>query len=611
MMPFARALAGPFLAAIILAACGGGNAASKLVQAPDFQPKDQAKCSVEKSKARPLIVEWPPADRLALEAQMKGGLIAVRYTGCEMELLPACRIAGKYTYVPATRQDEQITMRDADDLYANMPAHAAELEAKLARSGRLDVKMSMVGTYHAETRPDAPPTDPACAGATHVVLALTAGAFEMSAGADAQVAGGVSIGGLGAGANSESSRETLGRGGDPNACAGAKPGDAAPPFNCGALLRLEVGKLPTLGDVPTRCETVLSDEGCPSNPSIKGTFPDDWDGSGRDQARCMKRAADWFSYCASSKPVVTRFYRGAIVAQEQTYAPATRCQIVLPAEGCRRHPWDGGRSSTNDAYENANADVDRCMVRATDWFYACNDTQPVTARFFDSGQVVRETKAQPTTRCEITLGPDGCVGVPTLDPVFNDYYEASATDEGRCMKRAREYLNFCGSTGPVTARFFNASGQTKIERAQSPSHCQVTFPAEGCRRHPLGLTSVINDEAENSGADETRCLRRARDFYYYCDATQPMTARYFEGANVTREVTAHPATKCEITLPPGGCPTNKSVSGTFNDDYENAGEDGARCMRRAAEWKTACALGAPVRGRLMRGEVVVQETTVK
>src|SRR5579862_7647544 len=122
---FITAPLGALLAAAIVA-CSGGNAASQLAAAPAFDPKDQTKCGVSKSQAKPLIVEWPSADRAALETQAKKGLVAVRYEGCEMEILGRCRAKGSYGYTATTRKRDTITLRDADDLYANVPVGAAK-----------------------------------------------------------------------------------------------------------------------------------------------------------------------------------------------------------------------------------------------------------------------------------------------------------------------------------------------------------------------------------------------------------------------------------------------------------------------------------------------------
>ena len=90
----------------------------------------------EKSQAKPLIVEWPSADRGELEAQAhEHGLVVVRYQGCEMQVLDGCTAPVKYCYAAITRKKDRVVMRDADDLYANIPVGAAKLEASSRRAG--------------------------------------------------------------------------------------------------------------------------------------------------------------------------------------------------------------------------------------------------------------------------------------------------------------------------------------------------------------------------------------------------------------------------------------------------------------------------------------------
>jgi hypothetical protein len=230
------------LAFAALPACGGGNAASTLARAPDYAPRDQAKCGVKKSQSAPLIVEWPAAARAELESAAKHGLVAVRYEGCEMEVLAQCRVSsGAYAYTPTTRHRDRVTMRDEDDLYANVPLGAARLGATLKKAGELNVKMTIVGMYQADrdsVRADELSGD--CAGATHVVTALSAGAFEFFAGADAAAGAGATVQSIGGEARSEAKRETLNEAGEEAACEKSGGEDKSPPFGCGALVRLEV-----------------------------------------------------------------------------------------------------------------------------------------------------------------------------------------------------------------------------------------------------------------------------------------------------------------------------------------------------------------------------------
>jgi hypothetical protein len=225
----------------------GGNAASHLAAAPAYDAPGQAKCSVKKSAEHPLVVEWPSADRATLEAKAQSGLVAVRYVGCEMEVLHRCKLPGRYGYTSITPKHDTVTIRDTDELYASMPVGAAKLEGTLAQTGQLNVSMTIVGRYdadHTDFPSDVLESDD-CARATHVVSGMTTGAFELSTGADASVGGGVSVAGVGAGGKSTAKRETLERDGHEEKCEGGGGAAGQPPDGCGAVLRLDVVPLVT------------------------------------------------------------------------------------------------------------------------------------------------------------------------------------------------------------------------------------------------------------------------------------------------------------------------------------------------------------------------------
>ena len=222
--------------------CGGGNAASQVAKTPELPTDKQTKCRVAKSQAEPLIVEWPDAARGRLESMSKRGLVAVRYEGCELEVLSRCTVkAPTYAYAPVTRKQSRVTIKDEDDLYANLPVGAIRLEGKLRTAGQLDVNMTIVGRYES---PSAKVThdqlEGECGNATHVIHALSVGAFTFSAGSDAQVGAGASAMGVGGGAKSSATRETLTRDGDEATCGRASTSDKTPPEGCGALLQIEV-----------------------------------------------------------------------------------------------------------------------------------------------------------------------------------------------------------------------------------------------------------------------------------------------------------------------------------------------------------------------------------
>lgn len=244
-----KLLGGVSALALGLVACGGqpgNNAASQLVKHPEVPSDAQAKCKVAKKQSEPLIVEWPDSARGKLESMTKRGLVAVRYEGCELEVLSQCRVKGNYGYQPITRKQSRVTIKDEDDLYASMPVGAVKLEGKLKTAGQLNVQMTIVGRYEAPgTRVFKDDLEGECNGATHVVAALTVGSFTFFAGSDAEVGGGAGVGiaginAVGGGAKSLASKETLQKDGDEASCGRSSASDKSPPEGCGALLQIEV-----------------------------------------------------------------------------------------------------------------------------------------------------------------------------------------------------------------------------------------------------------------------------------------------------------------------------------------------------------------------------------
>jgi hypothetical protein len=219
-----------------------GSPSEQLAVAPDLATETgQAKCGVKASAAKPLVVEWPAADRAALEARANRSLVAVRYQGCEMEVLTNCTVQGAYSYLGLNQKREGVRIKSVDELYAQLPVGAVGLEAKLERAGQLNVDMVIIGRKEAE-RAEFSERDleGRCSDATHVITGLTVGAFSFYAGASAEIGAGVKVGNIGAGVSSGTDREVLKQDGNEDACAAATQADADAPPGCGALLRVEV-----------------------------------------------------------------------------------------------------------------------------------------------------------------------------------------------------------------------------------------------------------------------------------------------------------------------------------------------------------------------------------
>jgi len=231
------------IAALTLGGCKKtGQTADAVATAPSLDDAmGQSKCGVKKSGDKPLVIEWPAAERAALEARATRGLVAVRYSGCEMEVLTTCSASGAYEYVGLTQKTEGVRITNTDQLYAKLPIGAAGLEGKLERAGQLNVDMTIVGRREAtETQFNERDLDGRCDDATHVVTGLTVGSFSFYTGKSAEVAAGATVGNVGAGVGSTTDQQVLKTDGDVEACGVSNTADTSPPEGCGALLRVEV-----------------------------------------------------------------------------------------------------------------------------------------------------------------------------------------------------------------------------------------------------------------------------------------------------------------------------------------------------------------------------------
>lgn len=194
------------------------------------------------STLSPLVVEWPAAERGRLESHLLKGPVAVRYQGAEIELIPACRPPGSYTFVPMVPKSEHLVFGSALDLDASFPLGAARLGARLASGKQLELTTRLVGRWEHESSGETRDQGSQCRRATHIVAAATVGAFRLySSATRAGGATGKFSEGPGAGGASEQQRKVVNADGSPDNC--AEGSSQGPPKGCGALIRLELRSL--------------------------------------------------------------------------------------------------------------------------------------------------------------------------------------------------------------------------------------------------------------------------------------------------------------------------------------------------------------------------------
>lgn len=270
----------------LLVGCGGPlfGGERPVANAPEVST-GQAKCKVAKSAENPLVTEWPASEKAHLEARLREGGVVVSFAGCEMKILPQCRVRGTYGWRRTTTTTDVIEIQSADELYAKLPLGAVALEGELERKGRLAVQTTVSGQLELRGWDKQVSEDPACAGASHVVGALSIGAFKLRAGGAVRAAGGATLGGSSsAGIGTESAESVLREAGVPEKC--KESTDDAAHSECRSPVQVFLWPLPR----------ELADRGPPG--SLKVTFlsanPDhQYDVTIEDRKLCTTPCQRW------------------------------------------------------------------------------------------------------------------------------------------------------------------------------------------------------------------------------------------------------------------------------------------------------------------------------
>ena len=234
---------GAMCALLSLASCGSPGFVAPLARAPET-PGDQSRCRLAANQENPLVTEWPATEKANLEARLRQGSVIVSYSGCTLRMLPRCQVRGDYVWRRTTTSTDVIEIRNADELYAKMPLGAVSLEGELQRSGRIAVQTTAAGQLQlANFEPTSVPKSPECEGATHVVGALSVGAFKLRSGGAARAAGRADVSVIGGARAASDSEETIVReAGAATRC--EQSTESAPHSECASPLQMFLQPLP-------------------------------------------------------------------------------------------------------------------------------------------------------------------------------------------------------------------------------------------------------------------------------------------------------------------------------------------------------------------------------
>jgi hypothetical protein len=256
----ARATAALFLVVLTLplaSGCGKAAIAEGAMPNQGHDTAELARCSVAKSHEQPLVTEWPASYKARLEALLQGGAVAVEYSGCDLRIVDRCRLSGAYAWKKTTLSTDTTDIQDEDDLYAKLPLGAASLSGQLRTSGTLHVQTTVSGQLQLVGKAAEDETSGAeCARATHLVTALSIGAFRLVAGGEAKGSAGAEMGNTGVGGSTAQRRSILRAAGDADSCERATPDEPSP--ECRSPIQIFL--TPIRRSVPLNILSPLPDE---------------------------------------------------------------------------------------------------------------------------------------------------------------------------------------------------------------------------------------------------------------------------------------------------------------------------------------------------------------
>jgi hypothetical protein len=315
----------PALTAFLACGCG----AAKPPAAPDPTTSvpsvaaaatsaiDPGRC-IPGKRERPFVVGWDVTDVAELSAASQHGLVGVRLEECSVHLVPECRIPGSYEDAEVPGGQQTLRIDSENQLRAELPLSVAALSGELSRSSGLDLAYFVSSMRSASQLEIGRSTLPeGCRTATHFVVNIALGAFELATRNQSSASADVRAFGAGAGGKSASGASTAFNGGKLASC----PSD---PRDCRAPVRLRL--LPfTDGPVdPSASDAV------PSAKVVPTTDPPPAAAQGAPKERAM---GDLQAAVARTTARMTRCYNGYLGASPTDGVQRALGKVIVEADG--------------------------------------------------------------------------------------------------------------------------------------------------------------------------------------------------------------------------------------------------------------------------------------
>jgi len=248
-------------------------------------PNESSPCRAATVQGNPVVAEWAAPEKAALEAMLASGPVAVEFHGCSMRVATACRLSGRYLWYRTTLSSDAQEISDETSLWAKLPLGAASLSADLKSAGSLSIKTTVAGQARLEqANPGQILVTPGCEQATHLVEAVTLGAFSLSRGGSLEGKAGVTVSRFDAGSSGNRKASQIRSTGDAEAC--GKATEQGPDPSCGSPI--QVFLLP----VPGRA-AVVGPPGTVRTDLLSGQAERRWDVYYDDQVVCTTPCSRW------------------------------------------------------------------------------------------------------------------------------------------------------------------------------------------------------------------------------------------------------------------------------------------------------------------------------
>ena len=242
---------------VFLCGCGSGAIAETVIPNSGHDPTPLARCQVAASQEQPLVTEWPASYKARLEALLLEGAVAVEYLGCELRIVDQCKVPGSYAWKKTTLSTDTTDIRNEDELYAKLPLGAVGLSGDLKTAGTLHVQTTVAGQMRLVGKAVEDAFGGAeCSQATHLVTALSIGAFKLIAGGEVSGGAGVEVGSAGVRGSGSQSKSVLRAAGDPDRCKDATATE--PSAECRSPIQIFL--TPIRRSVPLNILSPLPDE---------------------------------------------------------------------------------------------------------------------------------------------------------------------------------------------------------------------------------------------------------------------------------------------------------------------------------------------------------------